>query len=364
VTAGTVTRDNQSSVVTDCGTGSTGLYFQKQWSGSDTPLDHHHENSYTCSVTARSNPLIQWGRDWYPLAFSGDYLKCFGGVAFQNPYDSNDELQLQNRLCANVRGHSFDAGVFLGEGKASLEMIGNSARDIARALTALRKGDLSALQKALRVRKRPSQSRVSSVDIQQRWLEYEFGWRPLVNDLHEGAQAVFALTNKPISRRYKASIKVPGLVTSMIGVDGHLVTLPGKALTIKQLRCYIQEDFSPWTSLGLTHPENVAWELLPYSFVVDWVIPIGTYLQVRSFFADLKGAQVYQTTYIHNEAKTLWVPPTYDIKADSNFYLKSLSLSRGTYSCVVPKPMVKDFSKIVSWRHAVDSVALLLNVFK
>jgi hypothetical protein len=31
------------------------------------------------------------------------------------------------------------------------------------------------------------------------------------------------------------------------------------------------------SSLGLTNPLNVAWELVPFSFVVDWFIPIGDF---------------------------------------------------------------------------------------
>lgn len=33
-------------------------------------------------------------------------------------------------------------------------------------------------------------------------------------------------------------------------------------------------------SLGLTNPLDVAWEVLPFSFVVDWFIPIGNWLNV------------------------------------------------------------------------------------
>lgn len=30
--------------------------------------------------------------------------------------------------------------------------------------------------------------------------------------------------------------------------------------------------------VGLTNPLSVAWELIPFSFVVDWFLPIGKYL--------------------------------------------------------------------------------------
>ena len=37
--------------------------------------------------------------------------------------------------------------------------------------------------------------------------------------------------------------------------------------------------------LGVANPASLAWELLPYSFVVDWFLPIGQYL--NSWTADL-----------------------------------------------------------------------------
>jgi hypothetical protein len=40
----------------------------------------------------------------------------------------------------------------------------------------------------------------------------------------------------------------------------------------------LYEEMSFERNLGLTDPLSVAWELIPYSFVVDWFVPIGTYL--------------------------------------------------------------------------------------
>jgi len=31
--------------------------------------------------------------------------------------------------------------------------------------------------------------------------------------------------------------------------------------------------------IGITNPINLAWELIPYSFVIDWLIPVGKFLE-------------------------------------------------------------------------------------
>jgi hypothetical protein len=35
-------------------------------------------------------------------------------------------------------------------------------------------------------------------------------------------------------------------------------------------------------SLGLLNPLQVAWELVPFSFVVDWILPIGSFLEAAT----------------------------------------------------------------------------------
>jgi hypothetical protein len=38
-------------------------------------------------------------------------------------------------------------------------------------------------------------------------------------------------------------------------------------------------NLNSWGSFGLLNPAAVAWELLPFSFVVDWFLPVGRYLE-------------------------------------------------------------------------------------
>jgi hypothetical protein len=51
----------------------------------------------------------------------------------------------------------------------------------------------------------------------------------------------------------------------------------------------MREEIEWSAQLGLTHPGSVLWERLPWSFVVDWFIPIGTYLSNLGVIPRLKG---------------------------------------------------------------------------
>jgi hypothetical protein len=48
-------------------------------------------------------------------------------------------------------------------------------------------------------------------------------------------------------------------------------------------------DLAKWSSFN---PASVTWELLPYSFVVDWFVDVGGYLR------DLESAFLYQSSFV------------------------------------------------------------------
>lgn len=345
----------------DCGVSHIGMYSSRSWVGNDMSPPYDHENSYQASHSHFYDPLIRFYDILHPnVVYSGSYQSCFGGVSKDHPWSDNDQLRLIEKLADTVRGHSFDASIFAGESRESLEMIASRSRSVYESLRALRKGDVSAFARALGVRQHSSRRNVRTSDLNKVWLEYEYGWRPLVNDLHEAANAVFALTNRPVTKTYRSRHRVPGSVVTAAGA----VPIPADCFTSRVLRVKLKEDYSPLSSLGLTDPATVAWELLPYSFVADWVIPIGSYLKVRSFLSDIGPYECWQTVYRKMTVSTLKsFNPNVVILSDFPYFMKTVEVERSLIVLSVPKPNVKDFHKILSWRHAVDGVSLLVNRF-
>jgi hypothetical protein len=47
--------------------------------------------------------------------------------------------------------------------------------------------------------------------------------------------------------------------------------------------------------MGLANPASIAWEFMPWSFAVDWAIPIGSWIEAQSFALRAKGTFVYTT---------------------------------------------------------------------
>lgn len=112
------------------------------------------------------------------------------------------------------------------------------------------------------------------------WLEYSYGWVPLVNDVYTMLSKPFEAPSAHIrqvirdSEVYSTNYmpkydnwrhKSYGVTTSRATAQGIIyVDLPAMHAA---------------SQYGINNPSLVAWEALPFSFVVDWFVPVGTFLE-------------------------------------------------------------------------------------
>lgn len=111
---------------------------------------------------------------------------------------------------------------------------------------------------------------------------------------------------------------------------------------------------------GLLDPEVVAWELVPFSFVADWALPIGDYLSNRSFFKGLVGTYVLSVKSERSYRDPSIFGVTFTGHAQGN-----VSFTRTVSSSLnVGFPSIKPLSAISSWQHASNALALFDVVFR
>lgn len=183
---------------------------------------------------------------------------------------------------------SFKGMVFAGELRESLEMIRHPAR-------ALRKGLGSYLDQIKRFGPRvPRKRRVKFV--RDTWLEYSFGWRPLISDLDSAIKAFYnSRLTAPIFEmvRGKADFDTPSSVSSPSMIDlqaGAVLWYQTQLGTIEQVKYYgIYQSHGNGTSdshiYGWRPVEFLPtlWELIPYSFLVDYFTNIGDIISSWSY---------------------------------------------------------------------------------
>jgi len=177
----------------------------------------------------------------------------------------------------------FQGGVFLGELKETLTMIRNPARSLRRGID----GYLDAAKK----RRRGGSTTAKENVLAGLWLEHAFGWAPLLNDLNSArtfldrkqdqlAQALQPVTGSGTVDK-AATINTSNVVGSSTAtselqrIDVTFVRYKGAVKS----RCSSQRTID-YDAMGLSSRSFVPtiWELVPWSFAIDYFTNIGDVL--------------------------------------------------------------------------------------
>lgn len=213
---------------------------------------------------------------------------------------------------------SFKGAVFTGELKESLQMIRNPARS-------LRKGVSDYLDHLKKNGPRKAK-RDRPKFVRDSWLEYSFGWRPLVKDIEDAATAFYTSgLTKPIfkmvsSRGSEGSQpKQSPLASYSAGIGGLYLQFHTETTSRAMVRYYgiyrsSGDGPSRFSYYGFNLYEFVPtlWELIPYSFLVDYFTNIGDILTAwsyRNIGCDwaAKGVYIFNRSEI-NDAKIILLP--------------------------------------------------------
>lgn len=385
MTTGTILLDGQwVQGNSSSSSAKVGRYFRKTWSGADRPVEpllfvslydpvkkryykkrerrrktHFDQpNNWDCTIEDLSSPNITC---WGPAIGTLTYCLNYGMATPRyntSPWTSNHDLDLISKLHDQVYGSDFDPGVFLGELNQTLDLIGDSAKRLALGISKFRKGDFRGAARAFT----GSKSRRQGHDLTaaNAWIELQYGWKPLVQDMYDGAEMLAHQLHHPITLTFRATRTAKR--TTPDSINGDRVQPAESHRTVrKQLIAYLRADHPP-SSLALVNPATIAWELLPWSFVIDWAIPIGNYLAARGTAYSLKGTFVTTTLdWTHwsgQKPADIWITKVYPPQFP-NRYDKKVYTRRVTSTITVPTPSFKGLGKALSWGHCENALALL-----
>jgi len=113
------------------------------------------------------------------------------------------------------------------------------------------------------------------------WLEIQFGWLPVIQDIFTGVEVMQTqFPSSPIRARGKSEEFYltfgwcPTNRSSLVEISSEIrITNPNLFLA---------------NQLGVINPAHVAWDAVPGSFIFDWFIPVGKFLQSFSAFAGVE----------------------------------------------------------------------------
>jgi len=225
-----------------------------------------------------------------------------------------------SNLLKNLRDSSFNAAQALAERKQTADLIASSATKIAKSLRNLRRGNFAkaAQDLGLTAKKRANRRFNSQFIVDQGkavgngWLELQYGWKPLLSDVY-GATEALAKANNPAGNQNSIYRTVTGrarreeIVQSRSDLNrpggsvgySYRTDSGSMSVLVKTGVTYMKTSapLASLASVGITNPALLAWELLPYSFVVDWFLPIGNYLESLDATSGLSFYSGYVTVF-------------------------------------------------------------------
>lgn len=181
------------------------------------------------------------------------------------------------KLLSKWRASDINVGVTVGESREAVDMMKDRVLSIASAARELRRknfgGALASLAGVSHSDKRGAFKRMTSGNFASAWLELQYGWKPLLNDIYAASDVVSGKA-KPRNGVFRSSEKETGVITADLPFP------PGDVVTIKcerrvNLMVKVTNQATLPERLGLTDPFSIGWELTRFSFVADWFLPIG-----------------------------------------------------------------------------------------
>lgn len=189
--------------------------------------------------------------------------------------DPNPTIML-NDLIQKYRQSDFNLGVAMVEGKESADMIVGRLQSMLYAARALKRGNLGGATRHLfavpRSHRKKAARKLQQGDVSGSWLELYLGWSPMINDIYAAADLI-----KPMKKTNLIKTKRrPGQASITAG--GGTALGDTQAQYHARIVAEMVSEPTIYQRLGLTNPADIAWEAIPFSFVVDYFVPIGTYI--------------------------------------------------------------------------------------
>lgn len=222
-----------------------------------------------------------------------------------DPDVNNAQARATTECLVKLGQGKVDAGTALAELVKTTTHLAETASDIWRSVSALKGRRWGQLFEILSKRSHNFKpGKISpGVTAAKYWLEYNYAWKPLFLEAYGLVElvklqlepALLVHANRSVSLRKRLNVRASyGDRWSY-----PIYTLRGRSRIQTTTRLTGRIDSTAIrfaVAAGLINPASVLWELVPYSFVIDWTLPIGNYLEACTATRGLTFAWGSQTT--------------------------------------------------------------------
>lgn len=215
----------------------------------------------------------------------------FWNNPFGNPsaiVSVNRRARLITECLLKIKDQKLSLGENLATALQTYNLFAKNATTFFESLLAAKRGNWKSVARHLGL-SGPLKSRGS---WSARYLEYIYGWKPLMQDIYGGWEllneqlppALLVHATRKLSKSHSDSyvgFSTPNSRKYEIQEYFHgydKLSLTGRLSDVYAREC---------ARAGLINPASVAWEVVPYSFLIDWGMPIGNVLEALDASAGL-----------------------------------------------------------------------------
>lgn len=279
----------------------------------------------------------------------------------------------KNKLLLKIKDQKVNLAQAFAERKQTVDLIASSVTKLLGVYHALRRGNLALASQTLgiavskRELKRSRRRSKSLTDANEDWaserlLELQYGWKPLLSDIYG---SIDELSRKKPTWNYiraKAAQKKEEEFKTTVKTSTYTALTELSVSHQIKYGIWFTSDNSLMRSasqIGLSNPALIAWELTPWSFVVDWFIPIGNYISTFDATSGLSFVDGYSTSFVSN--KSVFTRTHTGANGETGQYSKKLLRVTVTREKLrsFPSGSLPSFKNPISIDHALNALALL-----
>lgn len=289
----------------------------------------------------------------------------FAGTGIDVPTRHLNLAELQ--MFSNMTDAKVELLTMFAELSKTANVVIDPLNQLYNAVRSARRGRWSDVLKHLKIERH--NWRANARNAGGRWLEVSFGWLPLIEDIRGLIDVSNGLITKPLDIAVKgASIERLSNINASKNGYSHTVQHNGYC----GYRCSVvararSDFFLAAKAVNLHSPASTLWEIAPWSFLIDYVTPIGDWLGALSApmgFHFVTGSRTgfFKSTVTERYLRSVFPGSTEGLIQSAVTY-DSFWMSRAVYSDF-PTPSLGLKNPLSSLKRGVNIASLLIQQLK
>lgn len=300
------------------------LWYERRWYRQRRPYNLPLEFTYQ-----RVQIVDEWK---HPNNGSGYNTYNQDGLTFPAHSPTGPSASAYNKAYAKFKsnplkpsltgGVSAGLGVNLAQRKQALDMISSRLLKLAKFTKALNRGAKKgkALEygaRALGITQSTARKRLKGAG--NSWLEWHFGWSPIIGDIYSSID-VLQKGVPPSKIKASASCKQlsgwtqTGAPSWRYTYDEDFTWTIGAEISVSNPNLWLANQ------LGLVNPAVVLWDVVPFSFVLNWFVTVEEFLNGFTDFWGLSVTNPYTTFFYTCRTRKVETQPDFPTTGANTVY--------------------------------------------